>query len=71
MINWSLMRTPEGERREAARDDARGYLAETDWYVTRAADPSDGRAMPEDVAAGRAAARRVLREDEDADTPRT
>ncbi|WP_298618674.1 hypothetical protein [uncultured Zoogloea sp.] len=60
MLNWSLLRTPEGERREDARALARAYLDATDWYVTRAVDPSDGRPLPEDVIDRRRAARTVL-----------
>lgn len=32
-------------------------LAFTDWYITRAADPSDGRSMPDDIAERRTALR--------------
>ena len=41
--------------RARAADEARRYLAETDWMVARAAET--GKPVPEDVAKERAAAR--------------
>lgn len=64
MINWGMLRTAEDIRREAARAAAAAELAATDWYVTRASDPSDGRAIPAEVLERRRTARAVLREDE-------
>jgi len=40
------------------QEQARAYLASTDWYIIRRADT--GRAVPEDVVANRAAARELL-----------
>jgi len=47
--------------RETERALARNYLAETDWYVIRAADT--GEPMPAPVRARRIAARQMLSED--------
>lgn len=60
MLNWKLLRTPEGDRAEEERAEAMACLAATDWYVTRAADPSDGRPVPDDVIARRRGARLIL-----------
>jgi MoxR-like ATPase len=65
-MDWSKLRTAKAERREEACAEALAELAVTDWYVIRAADPSDGLPIPEDVIARRRAARAVLREDDDA-----
>ncbi|MBL4917991.1 hypothetical protein [Szabonella alba] len=62
MIDWSKTITAE-DRATAdaeataatARAEALAYLASTDWMVIRAAET--GKAMPEDVAEARAAAR--------------
>ena len=43
---------------EAAKVEARAYLAATDWMVARMAET--GKAVPKDVAEARAAARRAL-----------
>lgn len=43
--------------RQAAAAEARRYLADTDWMVVRAAET--GRAVPKDIAAKRAEARKV------------
>ena len=40
--------------------DARKYLAETDWYVTRKAET--GKAIPDDIATKRQEARERVRE---------
>ena len=60
-----IIRTAEALEAEAraarrARDaeEARAYLAATDWMVIRAAET--GKAIPDDVAARRSAARRIL-----------
>lgn len=49
----------EAEAAEAAakRDEARRYLAETDWLVTRQMET--GKAIPDDVAEKRAEARKA------------
>ncbi|MGX1100262.1 hypothetical protein [Amorphus sp. MBR-141] len=39
------------------REEARRRLALTDWYVTRAADPSDGTPVPPEILAHRSAIR--------------
>jgi hypothetical protein len=54
------MQTPDDHQKAHARDEALAYLAATDWYVVRTADPSDGKAIPDDVLAKRRAARAVL-----------
>jgi len=46
--------------KEAARDEARTYLAGTDWYVTRKLET--GEEIPADVAKERMAARALLSE---------
>lgn len=43
---------------EAIRAEARAYLDDTDWYVTRLAET--GRPIPPEVTAARAAARETL-----------
>lgn len=65
MIDWSQLETREGravleaERAaEDARQEARAYLAETDWMVVRQAETK--KAIPADVKKRRAAAREVL-----------
>lgn len=40
--------------------EALQYLADTAWYVERFADPSSGKAVPEDVLVKRAEAREIL-----------
>ena len=40
--------------------EALQYLANTAWYVERFADPSSGKAIPEDVLVKRAEAREIL-----------
>jgi hypothetical protein len=40
---------------EQLKEQARGFLASTDWYVTRLTET--GQAIPDEVAAQRAAAR--------------
>lgn len=42
---------------EAARSEARRYLAMTDWYVTRLTET--GQAIPADISEARAAARQA------------
>jgi hypothetical protein len=46
------------ETKNLNNSDARGYLATTDWYVTREAET--GTAMPKDVSAKRAEARTAI-----------
>ena len=46
------------QRIAAQKREARAYLADTDWYVTRMAET--GREIPPDVLAQRAAARELL-----------
>ena len=41
---------------------ANQYLADTAWYIERLADPSSGKAIPEEVLAKRAEAREILNE---------
>lgn len=38
------------------------YLEDTKWYIERLADPSSGKAVPEDVLTKRAEARDILNE---------
>ena len=38
------------------------YLEDTKWYIERLADPSSGKAVPEDVLVKRAKAREILNE---------
>ena len=45
----------EADNRRVAREAAKKYLAETDWYVIRYAGA--GTAIPDDIAAARAQAR--------------
>lgn len=45
----------EADNRRVAREAAKKYLANTDWYATRYAET--GTAIPEDIAAARAQAR--------------
>ena len=61
-IDWGQMLTAEARAaalaaraRDAERAQARQYLADTDWYVIRAADT--GQPVPEDVRTRRAEAR--------------
>lgn len=68
-IDWSALITAEdkaalaaAQAQRRAQAEARRYLAETDWYVIRAADT--GRPIPETVRAGRAAARALLSADD-------
>lgn len=42
------------------KQEALQYLADTAWYVERLADPSSGKAIPEDVLTKRAEAREIL-----------
>ena len=65
MLNWNMLRTPEGGRRADDRAKALADLAATDWYVIRALDPYDGRPPPEDVLELRRAARALLSEERD------
>lgn len=73
-VNWT-QRESEADRVKRAADDvrkakraaARQYLADTDWYITRALDPSDGRPVPEDVLTARAQARKTA--SDEGDTP--
>lgn len=65
MIDFSKMKTAEQKANEAkaeaieqANREARKYLADTDWYVTRLAET--GLAIPEDVVAARAEARAAV-----------
>ena len=44
------------------KQEANQYLADTSWYIERLADPSSGKAVPEDVLAKRAEAREILNE---------
>lgn len=62
MIDWSRKRTAaeaaaqvEANRRVAEAAEARRYLDDTDWYVTRMAET--GQPLPPDVSKRRAAAR--------------
>jgi hypothetical protein len=57
-VDWSkrqnaATRAADMEREAAVR--ARAYLAETDWYVTRAAET--GKPIPDDIKAARKVAR--------------
>lgn len=57
-IDFSKMITAQDKARqkqERINAEARRYLAETDWYVTRFAETS--QPIPEDIAALRQAAR--------------
>ncbi|WP_151718683.1 hypothetical protein [Gemmobacter serpentinus] len=57
---WVDPRSPaevEAEARAPAIAQARAYLTETDWYVTRQAET--GTPIPDDIAAARAKARAV------------
>jgi hypothetical protein len=54
-IDWSQLQS--AEQKEADREAARRYLAETDWYVTRSIET--GKPMPPDIAAARDAARQT------------
>lgn len=49
--------SPEPVTVEMVKREAGRRLKYTDWYVTRAADPTDGRPVPESVLAERAALR--------------
>jgi hypothetical protein len=44
------------------KQEALQYLADTAWYIERLADPSSGKAIPEEVLAKRAEAREILNE---------
>ena len=44
------------------KQEALQYLADTAWYIERLADPSSGKAIPEDVLTKRAEAREILNE---------
>ena len=44
------------------KQEAYQYLADTAWYVERFADPSSGKAIPEEVLVKRAEAREILNE---------
>ena len=44
------------------KQEALQYLEDTKWYIERLADPSSGKAVPEDVLAKRAEAREILNE---------
>ena len=64
-IDWSALITAKdkaalaaAQEQDMARDTARRYLAETDWYVIRAADT--GTSIPDPVRLARAAARDLL-----------
>lgn len=52
VINDEIIASME---RNALRKDAKKYLAETDWYVTRKAET--GKAIPDDILTKRAQAR--------------
>lgn len=60
--NYALIEEPERAvpqppKVAEVKGECARRLAFTDWYVTRAADPSDGRPMPDDVAERRTAIR--------------
>ena len=64
-IDWSAVQSAEDKAareadhaRDAERNEARRYLAGTDWYVIRAADT--GEPLPDAVRTRRADARRLL-----------
>ncbi len=68
-IDWGAVQTAEDKTqaraaadRAHARAEARRYLAETDWYVIRAADT--GTSVPETIRTDRAAARDMLSSDD-------
>ena len=42
------------------KQEALQYLADTAWYIERLADPSSGKAIPEEVLAKRAEARETI-----------
>lgn len=44
------------------KKEALKYLADTAWYIERLADPSSGKAIPEEVLAKRAEAREIINE---------
>ena len=44
------------------KQEALQYLEDTKWYIERLADPSSGKAVPEDVLAKRAESRDILSE---------
>ena len=44
------------------KQEALQYLEDTKWYIERLADPSSGKAVPEDVLAKRAESRDILNE---------
>jgi hypothetical protein len=69
-IDWSKRETAKDRARAAEADAAaraRAYLAETDWYVTRLNDPSDGRPIPQEILDARVTAR--LAANEKGETP--
>lgn len=62
MIDWSKLKSAEARQaeagqavREAGNAEARKYLAETDWYVTRHLET--GAPIPQEVTQARAEAR--------------
>jgi hypothetical protein len=54
-INAEIVKPKQEQAKENA--EARQYLSETDWYVTRANDPSDGTPIPDDIQKKRKEAR--------------
>ena len=44
------------------KQEAQQYLVDTAWYIERLADPSSGKAIPEEVLVKRAEAREILNE---------
>ena len=52
-----LQRESEAQARAKAAQEARAYLASTDWMIVRQAET--GKPVPDDVLAKRAAAREV------------
>ena len=44
------------------KKEALQYLVDTAWYIERLADPSSGKAIPEEVLTKRAEAREILNE---------
>lgn len=52
------IKTPEDVAQEAAADEARGYLRDTDWYVLRQVET--GQATPDDIKMARSAARTTI-----------
>lgn len=54
-----------------AKEDCNHLLTPTDWYVTRAADPADGRPVPADVVERRMAIKSACSDFETAVAPLT